>query len=137
MVQHKGMQTGDGRKQNMEKSETKTNLTVDAAKKSLGRVASEVAVLLMGKNRADYARHIAPEVNVTIVNASLVRISAKKKRGEKYVWHTGYPGGKREETLGKRLERKGYEDVFRKTIYGMLPANRLRARMMKNLIIEL
>jgi large subunit ribosomal protein L13 len=123
--------------QTNKKQDSPTQITVDATKQSLGRVASQVASLLMGKNRADFARNIAPNVQVTVTNASKVGISDRKKRGEIYVWNTGYPGGKREEKLGHRLERKGYDDVFRSTVYGMLPANRLRSKMMKNLNIEL
>lgn len=114
--------------------ETKTKeYTVDAADLSIGRVATKAAVHLMGKDTLAFERRLAPDVSVTITNASKVKISRKKREQKTYIHYTGYPGGKREQTLAHVIEKKGYEEVFRKAVYGMLPANRLRAIMMKNL----
>lgn len=121
----------------MQQQEQQTRqYTIDAEGRSLGRVATEAARYLMGKDQVDFTRRRAPGVSVAITNASQITLSEKKKRQKTYVRYTGYPSGKREESLGKRLEKKGYEDVFRNAVYGMLPANKLRPIMMKNLYVS-
>lgn len=111
--------------------------TIDATDKAIGRVASEAATLLMGKDDPSFRKNVAPDVSVTIENASKAKITFKKSKEKIYIWHTGYPGGQREQTLEDVINKKGYEEVFRKAIYGMLPDNRLRSVMMKKLnIIE-
>jgi len=110
--------------------------TIDAQDKKLGRVASEAALLLRGKTTPDYKANIAPKVKVNIVNASKLDLSEKKRKGKIYTRYTGYPGGLREETLEKIIAKKGYEEAVRKAIYGMLPANKLRKGMLKNLIVS-
>jgi large subunit ribosomal protein L13 len=110
--------------------------TIDAQGKSLGRVATEVASILMGKNTTSFARHIAPDVTVRIVNASKATISDKKKGEKVYTRYSGYPGGLKSETLGHVIDRKGYSEAFRRAIKGMLPKNRLQPVMLKHLTIE-
>lgn len=114
---------------------TTREYTIDAAGKRLGVIATEAATYLMGKDQPDYARNIAPTVSVTIENASKLDIS-EKKAGEIYQRYTGYPGGRREETFEHLANRLGYAEPVRRTIRGMLPNNKLRAQMMKNLIIN-
>lgn len=109
--------------------------TIDAADRSLGRVASEAAVALMGKNRATYERNIAPSVKVNIVNASKAKISQKKRKDKIYTNYTGHPGGLRKIPMEKVIEKKGYAEVFRKAVYGMIRANKLRKGIMKNLTV--
>ncbi len=113
-----------------------TKYTIDAAGKKLGRVASEAASILMGKNRTDFAKNIVPEVEVVIENASQLDISAKKKEEKEYRYYSGYPGGLRFESLKALLEKKGIKEVMRKTVYGMLPTNKLRKDMIKNLSVS-
>ncbi len=110
--------------------------TIDAENKSMGRIASQVAVLLRGKNSPDFAPHIKPSNKVTIINASKTKLTGKKFTDKVYLRHSGYPGGQKSETLEDVVTKKGYEEVFRKAIYGMLPDNRLRKIMMNNLIIK-
>jgi large subunit ribosomal protein L13 len=117
-----------------EKTTTK-EYTLDATGQKLGRLATKVALLLRGKTQASFERHIMPDVKVTITNASKIDLSAKKM-GEEYKRFTGYPGGLKTETRGHLIGRKGYKDVFTNTVYGMLPGNRLRKQIMKNLIIN-
>ncbi len=110
--------------------------TIDAQNKKMGRVATEVAVLLMGKNDIGFSRNAMPEAEVTVVNVSKLSITEAKTEQTTYKRYSGYPGGLKEETLGALAARKGYADVFRKTVSGMLPKNKLRSRMLKNLTIS-
>lgn len=109
--------------------------TIDAEGKILGRVASEAAAILRGKNSTSFAPNKAPEVKVTITNASKLRLPEKKQREKIYTRFTGYPSGLRKRTMSEMIEKKGHEEVVRRAVYGMLPANRLRPVMMKNLMI--
>jgi large subunit ribosomal protein L13 len=113
-----------------------TNHTIDAKGKKLGRIASEAAKLLMGKNRTDFARNVVPVVAITITNVSLLDITEKKKDGKVYAKYSGYPGGFRTENLGEVIAKKGAPEALRKVIYGMLPKNKLRSRMIKNLKLK-
>lgn len=110
--------------------------TIDAAKRSPGRVATEVAVLLMGKNRTDFARNKIPNVEVEVVGAKSMSLGFKKLRDKRYARHSLYPGGLTLETMAHVVEKKGAGEVLRRAVYGMLPKNKLRARMMKNLKIK-
>ena len=108
--------------------------TLDATGKKLGRIASQAAELLRGKTEPTYERHVMPKVKVTIENASKVDL-AGVKLDEEYLRYSGYPGGLKGETRGHLIERKGYKDVFEKAVFGMIPGNRLRKPIMKNLTI--
>jgi large subunit ribosomal protein L13 len=109
---------------------------IDAQDKKLGRIASEAATVLMGKNRADYVRNAIPETKVTIENASKIFVTHKKMNDKVYKNYSGYPGGLKERTMAKVVSDKGMKEVLRIAIKGMLPKNKLRDRMMKNLIIK-
>jgi large subunit ribosomal protein L13 len=109
--------------------------TIDAQNKKLGRLASEVASILMGKNRADFVRNAIPEVKVKISNASKIFVTSKKQEAKIYKNYSGYPGGLRERSMKKVIADKGMKESLRIAIKGMLPKNKLRDRMMKNLII--
>jgi len=112
-----------------------TKFTIDAKGKKLGRVATEVASILMGKNRTDFAKNIVPKVEVVVTNAAQFDISPKKKEEKEYRRYSGYPGGLRYQSLEDALIKKGIREVFRKTVYGMLPTNKLRSIMIKNLFV--
>lgn len=109
---------------------------IDASNKAIGRVASEAATFLMGKNTPEFQRNKTPDVKVTILNASKAKISQKKKKEKKYQRYSGYPGGLKTRTMEEVITKKGYREVFEKAVRGMLPANKLRKGMMKNLIIN-
>ncbi|MEL6803401.1 MAG: uL13 family ribosomal protein, partial [Bacteroidota bacterium] len=100
--------------------------------KRLGKVATEAASVLQGKDRTDYARNTVAPVQVKIVNASQLDVPDKKK-ADIYQSYSGYPGGRKTETLEHLGERRGYSEVVRRTVKGMLPKNRLQAVLMKNL----
>lgn len=101
----------------------------------MGRVATEAANFLMGKNSTAFARNKAPAVKVNIINCGKAYISAKKKEDKKYITFTGYRGGLDTEKLSELIARKGTKEAFRRAIYRMLPGNSLRRTMMKNLTI--
>lgn len=109
--------------------------SIDATNKSLGRVATEAAKILMGKNRVDFAKNKIPEVKVSIINASKINIRNKKLETKTHKNYSGYPGGLKETPLKKVVLDKGYKELFVHAIKGMLPKNKLRDRMMQNLVI--
>jgi large subunit ribosomal protein L13 len=110
--------------------------TIDAQGKKLGRIASQAAALLMGKNRADFVRNAIPEVKVKVVNAGKLDVTNKKMEQKTYKAYSGYPGGLKVSGMKKVIADKGMREVLRKAIHGMLPTNKLRDRMMKNLDIQ-
>ena len=110
--------------------------TIDAKGKKLGRLASEVAVLLMGKNSPDFQKNKVADVKVNIENASELDISEKKLDNKEYQRYSGYPGGRKVRKMKEVIDKKGYGEVVEKAVYGMLPANKLRAKIMKNLEIK-
>ncbi len=114
----------------------KTKYTIDAKDRKLGRVASEAAHILQGKNTPDFTRNNVADVEVVITNTSQISITEKKKEEKKYAWFSGYPGGLRFEKLRDALDKKGIKEVLRRTISGMLPKNKLRAKMIKNITME-
>jgi large subunit ribosomal protein L13 len=110
--------------------------TIDAQGKKIGRIASQAAAILLGKNTASFAKNTVSEGQVEIINVSRADVSAKKKEGDIYVTYTGHRGGLRSENLAHLVARKSMSEVFERAVYGMLPNNKLRARRMKNLIIK-
>lgn len=110
--------------------------TIDATNKKIGRVASEAAKILMGKDSPMYEANKVTTVGVHIINASKADISEKKKGEKEYKWFTGYPSGLKSRTLDEMMVKRGVSEVFRKAIMGMLPKNRLRAEMIKKLKIS-
>ncbi len=111
------------------------NHTIDAKGKKLGRIATEAAVLLMGKNLPTFKRNAVTEVKVSITNASKISASEKKMLEKDYARYSGYPGGLTKETMAHLSERKGYSEVVRKAVFGMLPKNKLQRQIIKNLTI--
>ena len=106
---------------------------VDAENKIVGRLASEIAVILMGKHRPIYTPHVDTGDFVVVVNADRVNFSGKKWDQKQYAWYTGYPGQKTE-TARKRFERKP-ESILRDAVRRMLPKNKLGRRMLSKLKI--
>jgi len=109
--------------------------TIDAKGERLGRLATKVAVILMGKDRVDYARNQVADVTVTVENASKLDISDDRLDNKEYDRHSGYPGGRKVETARNVVEKKGYGELIRRAVRGMLPDNKLKDPTMKNLII--
>ncbi|PIS38729.1 MAG: 50S ribosomal protein L13 [Candidatus Nealsonbacteria bacterium CG08_land_8_20_14_0_20_43_11] len=110
-------------------------ITIDAAGKTLGRLASEVAFLLRGKNRPDFVYYKDAGETVIIKNADKIRFSGKKLEQKKYYHHTGYLGHLKAKPLAVLLAEKP-EEVLRRAVYGMLPKNKLREKMIKRLLFK-
>jgi large subunit ribosomal protein L13 len=106
---------------------------VDATDKVVGRLASDIAVMLMGKHRPEYTPHVDTGDFVIVVNAEKVVYTGKKWRQKEHTWYTGYTG-LRSQTAGDRLERKP-EQVLREAVRRMLPKNRLGRKMLSKLKI--
>ena len=116
--------------------QSKEQKIVDASGRTLGRVASEVAYFLMGKNKASYERNVYLGNPVKVVNASKLRITEKKLTKIYHTRYSGIPGGLRILKGKETMEKKGLKELIRLSIYNMLPGNKLRREMMKNLKIE-
>jgi large subunit ribosomal protein L13 len=97
---------------------------VDAEGKTLGRLATQVATYLLGKNKVRFSSHLDCGDNVVIINAAKVVVTGNKLEDKKYYHHSGYPGGIKETNLAQLLERHPAAAV-EKAVYGMLPKNRL------------
>ncbi|HEV8452774.1 MAG TPA: 50S ribosomal protein L13 [Gaiellales bacterium] len=105
---------------------------VDADGQILGRLATEIADTLRGKNKPAYTPHVDTGDFVVVVNAEKVRVTGKKLDQKIYYRHSGYPGGLRERTLAEQLARRP-EEVIRKAVKGMLPKNKLAAAQLRKL----
>ncbi|MBO5995013.1 MAG: 50S ribosomal protein L13 [Firmicutes bacterium] len=105
---------------------------VDADGKTLGRLASEVASVLRGKNKPTYTPHVDCGDYVIVINAEKVAVTGKKRSDKIYKKHTGYPGGLREITFDK-LQQKKPEEIIRHAVKGMLPDGALGRQMFKKL----
>jgi len=110
----------------------KKEYIIDAKNKILGRLAVEVAVLLRGKNTANFLPRLTPENIVKVFNIDLMKFTGKKLKQKTYRHHTNYPGGLKEISLEK-LFAKDSREVLKKAVYGMLPKNRTRDKVIKNL----
>ena len=109
---------------------------IDAKGRVPGRVATEIAVLLMGKNRTDFARNRIPDVSVEVISSSQMSLNSKKLKDKMYSSHSGFPGSLKRQSQEHVISIKGAREVLRRAVYGMLPKNKLRARMMQNLKIN-
>lgn len=106
----------------------------DVSGKILGRIASEISTVLMGKSKPYFVSNLDCGDYVVVVNAEKVKVLGRKELQKKYSRHSGYPGGYREEALMDLRERKP-EDIIRLAVLGMLPQNKLRDRMLTRLFI--
>jgi len=105
---------------------------IDAEGKVLGRLATEVAVLLRGKKNPKYVDFMDSGDFVIVINAEKIRVTGKKLEQKKYYSHSGYPGGLKEKSLKELLEKKP-EEVIRKAVWGMIPKNKLGRAVHKKL----
>ena len=105
---------------------------VDAEGKNLGRLSSEIASILRGKNKPTFTPHVDCGDNVIVVNAEKVAVTGKKLKDKIYVTYSGVPGGKKEITLAEMLAKKP-EEVIKHAVKGMLPKGKLGRQMFKKL----
>jgi len=117
----------------MNKKETKI---IDAEGRTLGRVATEVAMSLMGKTSAKFQRNVYSGFPVKVVNASKLRITTKKLEEINHKRYSGYRGGLRILKGTETAEKKGLKELIKLAVYQMLPGNKIRREMMKHLIIN-
>lgn len=109
-------------------------VVVDATDMVLGRMASKVAKLLRGKYKPSFTPHVDCGDNVIIINADKVKLTGKKWTDRVYLSYTGYPGGQRDITPA-RLMQKSPEKLIKKVVKGMLPKNILAASLLNNLYV--
>jgi large subunit ribosomal protein L13 len=107
---------------------------VDAEGKVLGRLASEIANIIRGKNKPDFTPHFNSGDKVVVINAEKVKLTGNKMTDKIYTRYTGYPGGLKTRTPKEILEHKP-TDLVRMAVKGMLPKNKLQAVYLKNLHI--
>ena len=120
---------------NLKKSEVKRNwYMVDAQGKILGRLASKIAVVLIGKHKPQYTPHVDCGDYVVILNADKFRVTGAKMQDKIYHSHSFFPGGLKSISLETML-KKHPERVFYHAVSGMLPKNKLRARRLRRLKI--
>ncbi|MDP3710157.1 MAG: 50S ribosomal protein L13 [bacterium] len=108
---------------------------IDATNKILGRLATEVAVLLRGKNAPSFDPAKLSGNKVVVCNTDKIKFSGKKASQKLYRHHSGYHGGLKEEKLEDLVQRDS-RLVLKYAVMGMLPKNRLRAKFIKNLILN-
>ena len=107
-------------------------VVIDATNEVLGRLASQVAKILRGKNKPSFTPHVDCGDYVVVINADKVRLTGKKMTDKVYVRHTGYPGGQRFATPADYLQKRP-TFVLEKAVRGMLPKNRLGDALFRNL----
>ena len=105
---------------------------VDASGKVLGRLAREIATMLMGKKKPQFVPYLDTGDSVVVTNASKVKVTGKKSKVKTYTRHSGYPGGLKVETFDKMIVRKP-EYVIEHAVKGMLPQTKLGRQMIKKL----
>ncbi len=107
---------------------------IDATDQTLGRLCTRIAKILMGKNKPEYRHDADLGDSVEIVNADKVKVTGKKAETMAYYKYSGFPGGMRKRTYKEKIEQNpGF--IIEKTVYYMLPKNKLRNSMMKRLKI--
>ncbi len=109
---------------------------LDATGIPVGRLASQIAILLRGKNKTNFVSYLDQGDKVVVENIEQVKITGNKLSNKIYYSHSQHPGGLKSIKLKDFIDKYGYAEVLRKAVYGMLPANKLRKAMLKRLIIK-
>lgn len=107
---------------------------IDAKDKTVGRLSTEIATILSGKNKVNYMTNVDQGDYVVIINAREVMLSGKKETQKMYYRHSGYPGGLKSETAAQ-VRLKKPEQLIRHAVVGMLPKNKLGKAMVKKLFV--
>lgn len=105
---------------------------IDMKDQILGRVATKIATILMGKNKPSYVPYLDTGDFVVVINSAHVKVTGKKEKDKKYIRHSGYPGGYREEILGDLRSRRP-EAIITHAVKGMVPKTKLGREMLKKL----
>ena len=118
-----------------EKAETlRSWVHVDATGQTLGRLASEIATIIRGKNKPTYTPHVDDGDFVVVTNAEKIVLTGEKRATKQYIWHSQFPGGLKQKSANVMLETKP-ERLLKIAVEGMLPATPLARRMVKKLKI--
>jgi large subunit ribosomal protein L13 len=107
-------------------------IKLDATNKVLGRLASEIAIILRGKNKPDFVPHLLKGEEVIVENIDKIKITGKKLENKIYYHHSGYPGGLKK----RKMKEISPAELLRKAVYNMLPKNKLRKEIIKRLKIQ-
>lgn len=107
---------------------------LDVKDKVLGRSASDIALLLMGKNKPNFVRNLDCGDYVVVTSAKYIKVTGTKEGSKTYSRHSGYPGGFKQETLSELRSRRP-EEIIKRAVSGMLPQNKLKAKMLKRLYV--
>ena len=108
---------------------------IDADNKILGRLATEIAILLRGKNKPDFLPYKDDGALVIVKNIAKLKVSGRKMEQKKYYHHSGFLGGLKEKPF-KKVFKTTPAQVLQKAVFGMLPKNRLRSQQIKRLKFE-
>jgi large subunit ribosomal protein L13 len=111
---------------------SRKTITLDASGKILGRFATEIARLLMGKHKVNYTPNLDNGDIVIITNAGKIILTGKKMEQRRFYDHSGYPGGLKIKKMAETF-KKSPEYVIKRTVNRMLPKNKLRVKMLKRL----
>lgn len=107
---------------------------VDLKDEVLGRIATKIAQMLMGKAKPYFVRNLDCGDYVVVTNAKDIKVTGKKETDKEYFRYSGYPGGLRRETVSRLRARKP-EEIIRHAVKGMLPQNKLRDKMLERLFV--
>ncbi len=110
-------------------------IDIDATNQSMGRLASKIAVLLRGKDQPDFQHHIEPDVKIRVTNVKKLKFTGAKLKDKTYYRYSGHPGGIYSRQLSEVFE-KTPEKLLKMTVFAMLPKNRMRHKIIKNLDIK-
>lgn len=110
-------------------------IIIDATNQSLGRLASKIATLLRGKHLATYQPNILPQIEVNVNNIKKVKFTGNKLKNKIYYRYSGYHSGIKARTLQERWT-KNPADVLKYSVYRMLPKNKTRDKIIKNLKVS-
>jgi large subunit ribosomal protein L13 len=116
--------------------DTNNKIQIDTTGKSLGRLASEVAAVLLAKNSASFAKNFTAKVKVEVTNASKVVVTGDKLKQKTHKRFSLYPGGLKTPSWAQVSAKKGFKELIRHAVEGMLPKNSLQKERMKNLKIS-
>lgn len=107
---------------------------IDANNKILGRTATEIALLLMGKSKPYFVKNLDCGDFVVVINAKNIKVTGKKESDKMYYRHSGYPGGFKSESFNKLKQRRPGE-IIKRAVMGMVPQTKLKDRMLKRLYV--
>lgn len=108
--------------------------TFDASKEPLGRIATKIAVLLMGKHRPSFEHHRKEAVRVVVTNSNRIQLSGRKWKQKMYYRHSGYLGNLKSLSAEWMLGRDSRRLIYL-AVWGMLPKNKLRKQLIRNMVI--